>query len=68
MMMISFFGKKYNLSDKQSEILKIAILDSIRQAEHEQSVFEAESKEYAVLQNKISELNGLAEFFGLVNV
>lgn len=67
-MILSFFSKKYKLSDRQSEILKVAILDAIKQAENDQDNFAENSKEHHALQTKVAELNSLAELFGIVNV
>lgn len=66
-MLLTFFSKKYKLSDVQSEVLKVAVLDSIRQAEYEQAEFEQTDKEYLVLANKITALNDLAKKLGLIH-
>ena len=66
-MKIWFFDKKYKLSKLQSEALKIAILDGVKNAEYEQAQFEMTDKEYQVLQNKITALNDLAKQFNLIH-
>lgn len=65
-MILTFFTKKYKLDNQQSEALKIAVLDSIRQAEYEQAEFDISDKEYQVLANKIMSLNNLAKKLGLI--
>lgn len=64
-MFLGFFGKKYLLSDMQSEVLKVAILDSIRQAEFEKAQFSESDKEFIAMQNKLVALNDLADKLGL---
>lgn len=66
-MKINFFGKKHELSDKHSEVLKVAILDSIRYAESEKAQFEPSDKEYLPLENKLIALNDLADELGLIH-
>ena len=66
-MMLTFFSKRYKLSFQQSEVLKVAVLDSIRQAEYEQAEFDISDIEYQVLSNKIIALNDLARILGLVH-
>lgn len=65
-MFLSFFNKKYKLDNQQSEALKIAVLDSIRQSEYEQAEFDTNDKEYQILANKIMSLNNLAKKLGLI--
>lgn len=64
-MVLGFFSKKYLLSDMQSEVLKVAILDSIRQAEFEKAQFSESDKEFIAMQNKLVALNDLADKLGL---
>lgn len=66
-MILTFFEKKYKLDSQQSEVLKVAVLDSIRQAEYEQAEFDTSDKEYQALANKITALNSLAKKLGLVH-
>lgn len=66
-MILTFFDKKYKLDSQQSEVLKVAVLDSIRQAEYEQAEFDISDKEYQALSNKITALNSLAKKLGLVH-
>lgn len=66
-MKILFFNKKFNLSDMQSEILKVAILDSIKQAEFDKAQFSESDKEFIAIQNKLVALNDLADKLGLVH-
>lgn len=64
-MLLEFFNKKYVLSDIQSEVLKVAILDAIRQAEFEKSKFDESDRDFNALQNKLIALNDLADKLGL---
>lgn len=64
-MVLVFFSKKYLLSDMQSEVLKVAILDSIRQAEFEKAQFSESDKQFIAMQNKLVALNNLADKLGL---
>lgn len=66
-MILGFFSKKYRLTDQQSETLKVAVLDSIRQAEYEQAEFDTADKEYQILAVKITALNDLAKKLGLIH-
>ena len=64
-MLLEFFNKKYVLSDIQSEVLKVAILDAIKQAEFEKSKFDESDRDFNALQNKLIALNDLADKLGL---
>lgn len=66
-MKILFFNKKFKLSNTQSEILKVAILDSIKQAEFDKAQFSESDKEFIAIQNKLVALNDLADKLGLVH-
>lgn len=66
-MILTFFAKKYHLTNQQSEALKVAVLDSIRQAEYEQAEFDTADKEYQIIDVKIMALNDLANRLGLIN-
>lgn len=64
-MLLEFFNKKYVLSDIQSEVLKVAILYAIRQAEFEKAKFDESDRDFNALQNKLIALNDLADKLGL---
>lgn len=64
-MLLEFFNKKYVLSDIQSEVLKVAILDAIRQVEFEKAKFDESDRDFNALQNKLIALNDLADKLGL---
>lgn len=66
-MKILFFNRKFKLSNTQSEILKVAILDSIKQAEFDKAQFSESDKEFIAIQNKLVALNDLANKLGLVH-
>lgn len=66
-MILTFFAKKYKLDNQQSETLKVAVLDSIRQAEYEQAEFDTSDKEYQIISLKITALNDLAKKLGLIH-
>lgn len=67
-MKILFFEKSYKLSDKQSEVLKVALLDSLRLSNDDITNFEQGSNEYDFLSNKILLLENLLKELGVAYV
>lgn len=64
-MKLIFFKKPYKLSHLQSEMLKVALLDSLRFANDDLTKFEQGTSEHDFLQNKIVLLDDLLKKLGL---
>lgn len=60
------FSKLVKLTDLEQEVLRVAMLESLANAESQQQDFEQNSKEFAVLDNKKQLLKGIAQKLGLI--